>query len=116
MRSQSTNCTKTKQALLTLILLAVAGLFFSSIVINNAIAEAIPADTIQYTGKGTVTFNHGEHSKKMACTNCHKGETPTKITIENKKQGHKACLTCHKAEKKKGNKAAPTSCKLCHVK
>lgn len=79
-------------------------------------ATAIAADQYQYTGKGTVTFDHKSHGEKMDCSTCHKGATPAKIAIENKKQGHDQCLVCHKAEKKQGNMAAPTKCSACHVK
>lgn len=80
------------------------------------ISGALAADQYSYTGKGTVTFNHAEHGEKMECSVCHTGEEPAKIAISNKKEGHDQCLTCHKAEKKKGNKAAPTSCSQCHKK
>jgi len=73
-------------------------------------------DTYQYTGKGTVTFTHSAHGKLMACDSCHSGATPSKITIENKKQGHDLCLACHKTQAKQGNKAAPTKCNQCHKK
>ncbi|MDY0190981.1 MAG: cytochrome c3 family protein [Desulfuromonas sp.] len=79
-------------------------------------ATIFAADTYQYTGKGTVTFNHAKHGAELGCASCHQEETPAKITIENKKQGHDLCLTCHKAQAKQGNKSAPTKCSACHVK
>jgi len=97
----------TQTILGTLAIIALSSIFISS---------AIAADEYQYTGKGVVTFNHAEHGKKIDCATCHKGTTPEKIMITNKKQGHDQCLTCHKAEKAKGNTAAPTSCKQCHQK
>ncbi|OQY24948.1 MAG: hypothetical protein B6I37_02470 [Desulfobacteraceae bacterium 4572_35.2] len=80
------------------------------------ISGALAADQYSYTGKGTVTFNHAEHRNIMECSACHTGEEPDKIVISNKKEGHGLCLSCHKTEKKKGNKAAPTSCSQCHKK
>ncbi|MCD6526258.1 MAG: cytochrome c3 family protein [Desulfuromonas sp.] len=77
---------------------------------------AIAADQYQYTGKGTVSFNHKMHGEKLECSACHTTATPEKMAITNKKEGHDKCLVCHKAEKKNGNNAAPTSCSQCHKK
>lgn len=79
-------------------------------------STAIAADQYQYAGKGTVTFDHKTHGEKLDCATCHTTATPEKIAITNKKEGHDLCLACHKAEKKNGNKLAPTSCSKCHIK
>nr|WP_320115594.1 cytochrome c3 family protein [uncultured Desulfuromonas sp.] len=78
--------------------------------------SALAADTYEYTGKGTVTFDHKMHGEKMDCSSCHTTQPPQKIAINGKKEGHALCLDCHKKEQEKGNKAAPKSCSQCHKK
>ncbi len=106
----------TKHSTVNFLLVLTTFLCSATLLSFMLVSNASATDTYEYTGKGTVTFTHAEHGKKMECSVCHTTATPEKITIENKKQGHALCLTCHKAEKKQGNKAAPTSCKQCHVK
>lgn len=79
-------------------------------------ATAFAAETYQYTGKGTVTFTHAQHGTLLGCASCHTGETPAKISIENKQQGHDLCLSCHKEQAKQGKINAPTKCNDCHKK
>jgi len=73
---------------------------------------AFAADTVTYTGKGTVTFNHKAHGEKLGCKACHEG-TPAKIEITGKDTAHGLCLACHKKMKDQG---APTKCNDCHKK
>jgi len=77
-----------------------------------AASVAFAADTVTYTGKGTVTFNHKAHGEKLGCDACHEG-TPAKIEIKDKDSGHGKCLACHKTMTDKG---APTKCNECHKK
>ena len=112
MKTTSATKRSTVNLLPTLTTFICGAMLLSLMLVGNASAT----DTYEYTGKGTVTFTHTEHGKKMDCSACHTTATPEKIAIENKKQGHDLCLACHKTEKKQGNKAAPTSCKQCHVK
>ena len=74
-------------------------------------AFAMP-ETVTYTGKGTVTFNHKAHGKKLGCKACHEG-APKKIEITGKDTAHGLCLACHKKMKDEG---APTKCNDCHKK
>ena len=60
---------------------------------------------------GTVTFDHGSHAGRLACSKCHSTEPPATIVID-KEVAHALCRSCHKAE---GGKA-PTVCAGCHVK
>lgn len=69
------------------------------------------ADSVTYENKkGTVTFDHKAHGKKMDCAACHEG-TPAKIAVD-KKAAHKdTCKGCHKKMKQ-----GPTKCNDCHKK
>lgn len=96
----------------TLLIALLLGAQFTIIGISSAMAT----DQYSYSGKGTVTFNHAEHGKKMECSTCHTDEQPSKISITNKQEGHDFCLSCHKANKKSGNAVIPTSCNQCHKK
>jgi len=64
---------------------------------------------------GKNVWKEGDPVKK--CSECHnfvkgrKGKMPNLMNAF-----HKDCRGCHKAEKKKGNKKAPTKCKQCHKK
>lgn len=92
--------------------------------------------------KPPVTFSHDKHHKDykidcaachhiykdgknvfkqgdpvQACSKCHtkaKNKDPKNLGLY--EAFHKNCKGCHKAEKKKGNKKAPTKCSQCHVK
>ncbi len=67
---------------------------------------------VTYTASmGTVTFDHGSHAGRLACSKCHSTEPPATIVID-KEVAHALCRNCHKAE---GGKA-PTVCAGCHVK
>ncbi|PLX93601.1 MAG: cytochrome C [Desulfuromonas sp.] len=91
-------------------------LLFTLLFVALCTTSALAAESYQYTGKGTVTFNHKMHGEKMDCSSCHTTQPPQKIAITNKQQGHALCLDCHKSEQKKGNTAAPKSCNQCHKK
>ncbi len=104
--------TKTAKTKRQTIFLALALVSLSLLLSTTAFA----AETYLYTGKGTVTFTHDKHGTELGCSSCHTEETPAKISMENKKQGHDLCLPCHKKEAKQGNKNAPTRCNKCHIK
>jgi hypothetical protein len=68
-------------------------------------------DLVSYdASKGKVTFNHTDHSTRLACSECHTIEPPQKIVI-NMETAHVPCKGCHK-----GASDAPTSCSGCHLK
>ena len=98
-----------------LVLLTI-GLFVFPLIIY---AVNAPTKDIQFKGKkGTVTFSHTIHTKKVAdCKTCHhKGEKSEKCHNchegkDAKKVFHKKCKGCHKSKK-----AGPTKCKDCHKK
>jgi hypothetical protein len=93
------------------------------------------------TKKTAVAFAHGKHAATIACPTCHhtqadlttdtqkvetcaschvapeKAETPKCAEMAmTKNPFHIGCVGCHKAEKAKGNKVAPTACDGCHPK
>ncbi len=86
---------------------------------EKAAAAVKPAASVAKTPKvvtypasmGTVTFDHGSHAARLACSKCHSTEPPATIVID-KEVAHALCRACHKAE---GGKA-PTVCAGCHVK
>ena len=91
-----------KKVVLTLVILAVAGVCFGASNVNW---------TKTYENDhGAVTFNHTIHAE-YECTNCHLESMA--IIAPNKQVGHKVCKVCHK---KSGNENAPTKCKGCHKK
>ncbi len=99
-----------------------------------AMAQDKGPAVIKLTNKGTVTFNHTAHQAAATCDDCHKStanhpadtakcsschrKSDSKADKKAyKKAMHKNCIDCHKAaNKKNGDKKAPTGCKKCHVK
>jgi len=80
-----------------------------------------------YGGKsGNILFPHHVHQAVVKdCMVCHADFAQKKGALGNaKKTGdlkrkqvmNKTCLKCHRALKKAGEKAGPTSCKKCHIK
>lgn len=68
-------------------------------------------DLVSYdASKGKVTFNHTDHSTRLACSECHTTDPPQKIVI-NMQTAHVLCKGCHK-----GVNNAPTACTGCHQK
>lgn len=76
--------------------------------------------------KGKVPFPHKLHQEKLGdCDACHSlfphkagaiDELKAEGKLKKKKVMNTQCIKCHKAEKKAGNKAGPTSCSTCHSK
>ena len=85
------------------------------------------ADMQIYGGsRGAVPFPHHIHQDKIGdCKTCHAvfPQEPQAL-VKLKKTGqmkpkevmNKLCVKCHKAEKKAGNNAGPTTCSKCHIR
>lgn len=89
-----------KRIVLTLVVLAVAGLCFASSPEFVKVYES---------GFGNVSFNHTTHSQLSECKECHV-ETDM-IIVSDKKTAHDFCKACHI-----NTDNAPTKCKGCHIK
>jgi hypothetical protein len=75
--------------------------------------------------RGEVHFPHANHQKRLDCKICHTLFPQTRGSIEKlKAEGrlkgkqvmNKLCLKCHRAEKRAGKRAGPTTCTKCHVR
>ena len=76
--------------------------------------------------KKNIVFPHRRHQLKIDdCQRCHRlfpkqlgSIQKLKASGDLKKKAvmNKLCLNCHRAEKRAGRKAGPTSCAKCHVK
>ena len=76
--------------------------------------------------KGQISFPHRRHQDRLDnCQMCHAvfPQQPGAIKqlkasgkLKKKQVMRKLCIQCHKAEKKAGRTAGPTSCARCHVK
>ena len=107
----------------------VVGIILSVFISTIGLAvENNGAEKIQIDGgsKGVVHFPHRTHQIKIGdCNVCHTmfPQEPQSL-VRLKKNGqlkrkyvmNKLCLKCHKAEKKAGNKAGPTTCSKCHIR
>ena len=97
----------------------------------SAIAAAVQnqgARDIKIDGgsRGTVPFPHHLHQNTIDdCDACHRTFPKTAGIIKDlKQQGklkkkqimNKTCIKCHRAKKKAGENAGPTTCSKCHVK
>lgn len=118
--------------MLTVVAVAFALVFGSSIVYSAVMADAPDTITIDKfkSKKPAVTLPHKKHvDSGIACKTCHHkdeaGATPKKCTEchtmpatgdapEAKKAFHDACQKCHKKEAKAGKKSGPTKCEDCH--
>ena len=71
-------------------------------------------DTCHHTQKG-LTAEKAKTTKVVKCSTCHldpKGEVPSMREMSlTKNPFHKACIACHKEQKK-----GPVACAGCHVK
>jgi hypothetical protein len=109
---------------LVVVLLAAVALIASMAVA----AENKGADQISIDGgaRGNISFPHHAHQTRLKdCNICHAvfPQEPDALRklkdsgqLIQKQVMNKQCIACHKAEKKAGNKAAPTTCSKCHVK
>jgi hypothetical protein len=107
-----------------IMLIAAAGLIAAMAVA----AENKGAGQINIDGgsRGDVPFPHHAHQDRLNdCNICHSvfpQETEALRKLKDsgdlapKHVMNKQCIKCHKAEKKAGNKNAPTTCSKCHVK
>jgi hypothetical protein len=91
-------------------------------------AQNMGAKEIKLAGgsRGEVPFPHLNHQNKLGdCNVCHTLFPQAKGSIEKlKAEGklkakqvmNKHCIKCHKAEKRAGNAAGPTTCAKCHLR
>jgi len=102
----------------------VLGIFIaaSGLAVENKGAQEIQ---IESGSKGTILFPHRTHQNKLEnCNICHTlfPQEPRSLTrlketgqLRPKEVMNKLCVSCHKAEKKAGNKTGPTTCSKCHI-
>ena len=103
--------------------------FVGGSVISFSIADQNKGPAvIQIDGgrRENIVFPHRRHQKQINdCQRCHSIFPKQAGSIKQLKAGgdlkkkavmNKLCLNCHKAEKRAGRKAGPTSCSKCHVK
>jgi hypothetical protein len=86
------------------------------------------AEKIQIDGgsRGAIPFPHRSHQDSLGdCNICHTmfPQEPQSLAklkengqMKPKNVMNKLCIKCHKAEKKAGNKAGPTTCSKCHIR
>ncbi|MBW2252064.1 MAG: cytochrome c3 family protein [Deltaproteobacteria bacterium] len=109
----------------------IIGVITGVVFLTSAIAVAVQnqgAKDLKLDGgsRGIVPFPHHLHQNAMDdCNACHSIFPKTAGIIKDlKQQGklkkkqvmNKTCIKCHKAKKKAGVKAGPTTCSKCHVK
>jgi len=120
---------------IVLLLALVAFIAVSAVAFANPAAPAGDlkvSEMMKSNKKPPVMFSHAKHaagvpdcktchhtwdgkSAPEKCSKCHTGrKSGKKDNIKNTM--HKKCKGCHKAMKKAGKKAGPTSCKDCHKK
>ncbi len=76
--------------------------------------------------RGKVPFPHRTHQAVLTdCNNCHDLFPQEAGVIDQRKKAgelkkkqvmNTRCVKCHKAMKKTGDKAGPTTCKNCHIR
>ena len=103
----------------------ILSVFISTIglAVENKGAEKIQIDA---GSKGAVSFQHRKHQDRLGdCNVCHTmfPQEPQSLArlkanrkLKPKDVMKKLCVKCHKAEKKAGNKAGPTTCSKCHIR
>ena len=94
-----------------------------SLAVENKGAEKIQIDG---GSRGAVPFMHHAHQERLGdCNICHTmfPQEPQSLArlkgngqLKSKDVMNKLCIKCHKAEKKAGNKAGPTTCSKCHIR
>jgi hypothetical protein len=107
----------------------VAGIILSGFVATIGLAmENKGAANMKIDGgsRGSIPFPHRTHQDKIGdCKTCHavfpqESQSLAKLKkngqMKPKAVMNKLCVKCHKAEKKAGNKAGPTTCSKCHIR
>ncbi len=86
-------------------------------------SQATLLEQFEFTGKGTVSFDHASHSMNSSyfssgkCQMCHSADGFPKMfndKVSVKTQAHKLCLGCHKEQHAQGNTNPPKQCSECH--
>jgi hypothetical protein len=110
-------------------------LLLIGIVMATTVCLAPPVLGAQNTGakelnlaggsRGEVHFPHADHQKRLDCKICHTlfpqaKDSIEKLKAEGKLKGkqvmNKLCIKCHRAEKRAGKPAGPTTCTKCHIR
>ncbi|HDO29927.1 MAG TPA: cytochrome C [Desulfobacteraceae bacterium] len=104
----------------------IVGIFILSLTFTGAAFGAGSANIVLKGGHfGDIHFPHKLHQDTLKnCKLCHKMFPMKKGAIEDliakktlkKKEVMKNCEKCHRADKAKGVKTGPTSCRGCHKK
>ncbi len=104
----------------------IVGIFILSLAFTGSAFAAGSANIVLNGGHfGDVHFPHKLHQDTLKnCNLCHKLFPMKKGAIEDlianktlkKQEVMKNCEDCHRADKAKGIKAGPTSCRGCHKK
>jgi len=104
---------------------------FSGIALISAVSaetQEIGASHITLNGgkRGKVGFPHHQHIDTLGdCNVCHDlyplspgaiDDLKAQGKLKKKQVMNKQCIKCHRAEKKTGNKAGPTTCSKCHIR
>ncbi len=103
----------------------ILGVFISTIglAVENKGAEKIQIDG---GSRGEIPFQHRAHQDRLGdCNVCHTMFPQESQSLARLKENgqlkpknvmNKLCIKCHKAEKKAGNSAGPTTCSKCHIR
>ena len=106
-----------------------AGIILSAFISTVGLAvENKGAEKIQIDGgsRGAISFPHRTHQDSLGdCSICHTMFPQETQSLDRLKESgqlkpkavmNKLCIKCHKAEKKAGNNAGPTTCSKCHIR
>jgi len=110
----------------TAVILIVFGILFSVAMAAAFQNRGAPNITLEGGKKGSVNFPHAMHQDNIIdCNVCHDlfpqkagviQDLKNQGNLKKKQVMNKKCLKCHRAKKKAGEEAGPTSCSKCHLK
>jgi len=110
----------------TAVILIVFGILFSVAMAAEVQNRGAPNITLEGGKKGNVYFPHHMHQDNIKdCNACHDlfpqkagviQDLKNQGNLKKKQVMNKKCLKCHRAKKKAGEEAGPTSCSKCHLK
>jgi hypothetical protein len=119
---------QTQTTPILLIGIALIAIAATSLAPQDLGAQNMGAKEMQLAGgnRGEVPFPHFNHQNKLGdCNICHSQFPQAKGGIDKlKAEGqlkakqvmNKLCIKCHKAEKRAGKPAGPTTCAKCHLR
>jgi hypothetical protein len=110
----------------SILCLVIAGLFLGTPLIFADQFQGKEEISVFGGKSGNILFPHHLHQKVVEdCQVCHVNfaqkegaldAAKASKDLKKKQVMNKTCLKCHRALKKAGEKAGPTSCKKCHIK